>query len=134
MASSTTSPAARIKAISDSTLSEKPNRYITAKVPTSDTGTASAGINAVRTLPRNRNTRTITSPTAISKVRSASCRVARITGERSIATAILTLPGTIACRAGSSLRIPSMVSMMLAPAWRFMTSSTARSLLKKPSL
>ncbi|MNP30005.1 hypothetical protein D3C76_1230590 [compost metagenome] len=54
MASSTTRPAARISAISESTLREKPIRYITAKVPTSDTGTASAGISEARRLPRNR--------------------------------------------------------------------------------
>ncbi len=134
MASSTTSPAARINAISDSTLSENPNRYMTAKVPTSDTGTASAGISAVRRRPRNRNTSTMTRPTAISSVRSASCSVARITGERSMAMFRSTLPGMIACRAGSSRRMPSMVSMMLAPAWRLTISNTACSLLKKPLL
>ena len=116
MASSTTRPAARISAISDSTLSEKPPRYITAKVPISDTGTASAGISALRQLPRKASTSRITRPTAISRVRSASCRVARITGERSMATFSSTLAGSTACRAGNWARICSMVWMMLAPA------------------
>ncbi|MNZ91229.1 hypothetical protein D3C78_1102040 [compost metagenome] len=54
MASSTTRPVARISAISDRLLSEKPHRYMTAKVPTSDTGTARLGISEARRLPRNR--------------------------------------------------------------------------------
>ncbi len=54
MASSTTRPVARISAISEKLFSEKPNRYITAKVPTSDTGTARVGISEARKLPRNR--------------------------------------------------------------------------------
>ena len=44
IASSTTSPVATISAISDRLLSEKPHRYITAKLPTSATGTAATGI------------------------------------------------------------------------------------------
>ena len=48
MASSTTRPAATISAISDRLLSEKPCHHITAKAPTSETGSASAGISAVR--------------------------------------------------------------------------------------
>ncbi|MNO08816.1 hypothetical protein D3C81_2316680 [compost metagenome] len=54
MASSTTRPVARISAISDRLLSENPHRYMTAKVPTSDTGTARLGISEARRLPRNR--------------------------------------------------------------------------------
>ncbi|MOA35684.1 hypothetical protein D3C78_1571530 [compost metagenome] len=100
-----------------------------AKLPTSDTGTASAGISAARQWPRKASTTRITRPTAISRVRSASCRVARMVGERSIATSRATLAGSTARSAGSSARMPSMVSMMLASAWRLITSSTACSSL-----
>jgi hypothetical protein len=43
MASSTTKPVATVSAISDRLLSEKPSRYITPKVPSSDTTVAMAG-------------------------------------------------------------------------------------------
>ncbi len=129
MASSTTSPVARISAISDRLFREKPNRCMIANVPTSDTGTARVGISEARKLPRNRNTTITTRTTAINRVISASCRVALITGERSIAIFRLTLAGSTARRAGNCAFICATVSMMLAPAWRLTTSSTARSLL-----
>ncbi|MNQ70913.1 hypothetical protein D3C85_855660 [compost metagenome] len=116
MASSTTRPVAMISAISDRLFSEKPSRCMAAKLPTSDTGTASAGISAARQRPRKASTTRITRPTAISRVRSASCRVARMVGERSIATSSATRAGSTARSAGSSARMRSMVSMMLAPA------------------
>ena len=105
-----------------------------AKVPTNDTGTASVGISDARKLPRNRNTTRITSATAISRVISASCSVALITGERSMARFSCTLAGSTACKAGNWALIAFTVSMILAPAWRLTTSSTAASLLKKPLL
>ena len=61
IASSTTRPVATISAISDRLLSEKPTRYITAKLPTSATGTAATGMIAARTLARNSSTTTMTS-------------------------------------------------------------------------
>jgi len=134
MASSTTRPVARINAINEKLFNEKPYRYITAKVPTRDTGTARVGISEARKLPRNRYTTRITSPTAMNKVISASCRVAVITGERSMARLSVTLAGSTACKAGNCALICRTVSMMLAPDWRLITSNTAESLLKKPLL
>ena len=49
-----------------------------------DTGTAMAGISVARALRRNRNTTPVTRPTAISKVISVSCRLARIVVVRSM--------------------------------------------------
>ncbi|MCY1535556.1 hypothetical protein D9M68_709680 [compost metagenome] len=129
MASSTTRPVAMISAISDRLFSEKPSRYMAAKVPTSDTGTASDGISAARQRPRKANTTRITRATAIIKVRSASCKVARITGERSIATSRSTLAGITARNAGNCSRMLAMVSMIFAPVCRLITSSTACSSL-----
>ena len=125
MASSTTSPVAIISAINDRLFSENPSRYMAAKLPISDTGTASAGISAARQRPRNASTTRITRPTAISRVCSASCRVARITGERSIATSSSTLAGITSRSAGSSARMSLMVCRMFAPLCRLITSSTA---------
>ncbi|MNH26650.1 hypothetical protein D3C79_867150 [compost metagenome] len=134
MASSTTRPVARISAISDMLFNEKPHRYMAAKVPTSDTGTARVGISEARRLPRNRNTTRITSTTAMIRVCSASLRVALITGERSMATSSLTLAGISDSSAGNCSFILRTVSMMLAPVWRLITSSTASWSLKKPLL
>ncbi len=47
---------------------EKPNTYITAKVPTIDTGTASSGMIEARQVCRNRMTTSTTSATASSSV------------------------------------------------------------------
>ena len=56
MASSTTSPTDSTIARIVSRLSEKPKAYITIPAPTSDTGIATSGTNAVRIDPMNRNT------------------------------------------------------------------------------
>ena len=52
MASSTTKPTASVSAISDRLSSEKPNRYITANVPTSDIGNARLGMMVAETFRR----------------------------------------------------------------------------------
>jgi hypothetical protein len=61
MASSTTKPVATVSAISDRLLSEKPSRYITPKVPSSDTTVATAGMMVARALRRNTLTTSTTS-------------------------------------------------------------------------
>ncbi|MNL66257.1 hypothetical protein D3C87_1906940 [compost metagenome] len=53
MASSTTKPVAMVSAISVRLLIEKSRNTITAKVPTSDSGTATAGIIVAGTLRKN---------------------------------------------------------------------------------
>ena len=54
IASSTTNPVAMVSAISVRLLIEKSRNTITAKVPTSESGTATAGIMVAGTLRRNR--------------------------------------------------------------------------------
>ncbi|MNK97625.1 hypothetical protein D3C87_1179690 [compost metagenome] len=134
MASSTTKPVAIVSAISDRLLSENPHRYITANVPTSDTGTATLGISVARTLRRNRNTTMITSATEIISVCSTSRREARMVGVRSIITSIEMLAGIILRSCGSISLTRSTVSMMLAPGERFSTSSTDGLPLAEPAL
>ena len=85
IASSTTKPVAIVSAISVKLLIEKPQRYITPNVPTSDTGTATLGISVARTSRRNRKTTRITSTTAIVSARPTSRSDARIVAVRSIA-------------------------------------------------
>ena len=88
MASSTTKPVAMISAINDRLLRLKLHRYMTTKVPISDTGTATLGIRVARALRKNRNTTRITSATEIIRVNSASCSEARMFGLRSSITRI----------------------------------------------
>ena len=54
MASSTTIPMAKISPNSVSRLIENPSRYMPAKAPTIDTGTASTGIRVARIFCKNR--------------------------------------------------------------------------------
>ena len=68
MASSTTMPMASTSPNRLSALIEKPNRCITAKVPTTDTGTASSGMMEARQVCRNRITTSTTSRIASSSV------------------------------------------------------------------
>ncbi len=125
MASSTTRPVATISAITDRLFSEKPHRYITAKLPTSATGTAATGIIAARKLARNSSTTRITSATAMNSERSASCSVARMLGDRSLAMLRATPAGRKARSVSIWAWMASTVSMMLASGWRLTTSSTA---------
>ncbi|MCY1466529.1 hypothetical protein D9M71_848610 [compost metagenome] len=68
MASSTTMPMASTRPNSDRALSEKPNRCITAKVPISETGTATSGMIEARQVCRNRITTSTTSTRASNRV------------------------------------------------------------------
>ena len=65
IASSITKPVAMVSAISVRLLSEKPARYITAKVPTIESGTARLGMSVAVGVRRKRNETAITRPIAI---------------------------------------------------------------------
>ncbi|TWG86306.1 hypothetical protein L602_002100000950 [Cupriavidus gilardii J11] len=134
MASSTTKPVAMVSAISDRLFSEKPARYITVKVPISDTGTATLGISVARTLRRNRNTTMMTSATDSISVCSTSRSDARMVGVRSSTTSIEIEAGIIWRSDGSIALTRSTVSMMLAPGDRFSTSSTDGLPFAEPAL
>ncbi|MNL30122.1 hypothetical protein D3C87_1518390 [compost metagenome] len=125
MASSTTSPAATISAISDRLFSENPQACMTAKVAIRHTGIATLGMAAARALPRNSQTTRMTSPVASPSVMWASRRVALMPGERSSATVRSTSAGISARRPGRASLMAPMVSMMFAPVWRLMVSTTA---------
>jgi len=124
-ASSTTKPVAIVSAISDRLLMLKPARYMTPKLPTSDTGTATAGISVARRLRRNTSTTAMTSTMAIASASPTSRSDARMVVVRSIITSRSIAAGIEARRSGNSSRTRSVVSMMLAPGWRLRITNTA---------
>ena len=89
IASSTTKPTDSVSASSVMLLIEKPNAYITAQVPISEIGTASAGMMVADTERRNRKITSTTSPIAISSVSCTSSTDSRTEIERSISTSML---------------------------------------------
>ena len=124
IASSTTNPLAIASAISDRLSSEKPHKYITAHVPISETGTATAGISVAGILRRKRNTTRITSTTEMISVLSISCTEALIVSVRSRIVKMCMPAGIEACSEGIAALIASTVVMMLAPGCRKMIKST----------
>jgi hypothetical protein len=82
---------------------------MTLKVLISETGTATTGIKAARGFRRNKNATRMTRSTEIAKVRSTSCKEARMTGDLSLVTDNFILPGTEASNCGNSPRIRSTV-------------------------
>ena len=91
MASSTTNPVEIVRAISERLSMLYPRRYITAKVPISDTGTAMLGMSVARALRRNRNTTMMTSTMEMISVRSTSLTEARMVVVRS-RTMVMSMP------------------------------------------
>ena len=134
MASSTTKPVATVSAIKLRLLRLKFNRYITPKVPSSDTTVATAGIRVARALRKKSPTTSTTSTIEIINVISTSRSDARIELVLSEATSTLMSCGNWARNSGSSARTPSTVSMMLAPGSRVISTTMAGCPLKSPSV
>ena len=114
MASSTTKPVATVSAISVRLFRLKPSAYMAAKVPSSDTTVATAGISAARSVRRNRPTTAITSSTATARVISTSRTEARTEPVRSTATCSSMSLGSCSRSCGSSASMASAVSIRLA--------------------
>src|ERR1035437_8704122 len=83
MASSTTKPVEMVSAISDRLSMLKPKRYMTAKVPMSEAGTATVGMSVARQLRRKTNTTRITRMTERMSVLSTSLTEARMVDRKS---------------------------------------------------
>ncbi len=132
MASSTTKPVATVSAIRLRLLRLNPSRYMMAKVPSSDTTVATAGITVARALRRNSPTTSTTSAMEAISVNSISRSDARMELVLSDATAMWMSCGSCACSSGSRARTPSTVSMMLAPGWRVTSTMMAGSPLNRP--
>src|ERR1035437_1166884 len=89
--------------------------YITPKVATNESGTATEGIMVAHTSRRNRKTTSTTSKTLMMSDTVTSCTLARIVVVRSTATLILMVGGMAACKCGISAITLLTVSITLAP-------------------
>ena len=118
MASSTTKPVAIVKAINVKLLIEKSNNTITAKVPTSDSGTAKDGIMVAGTVRKNTKVTAITKPMANISSCCTSRTDERILCVRSVNTVTSKAAGKDAVNCGKISRTLSATSMTLAPGWR----------------
>ncbi|MNF51408.1 hypothetical protein D3C84_327270 [compost metagenome] len=119
MASSTTKPVAMVSAIRVRLLMLKPHRYMAAKVPTSESGTAMAGIRVAVRLRRNRKITITTRATASISSNCTSRSAARMFWVRSLSTSRRTPSGRSARSSGRRAWMRSTSSMMLAPGWRW---------------
>ena len=134
MASSTTKPVATVSAIRLRLFRLKPSRYITPKVPSSDTTVATAGTMVARTLRKNSPTTSTTSTIEIIRVNSISASDARMELVLSDATATSMSCGSCARSSGTSARTRSTVSMMLAFGSRVTSTMIPGWPLKSPSV
>ncbi len=125
MASSTTNPVAMVSAISVRLFSEKPARCITAKVPTSDSGTAIDGMIVAESFLRKMKVTITTRMVASISSCCTSVTAARMVWVRSVRTTTSSPAGMLAETSGSSAWMRSTTSMTFAPGWRWMFSSTA---------
>src|SRR5213076_738539 len=92
-ASSTTKPVEIVSAINERLLRLKPSPYITANVPTMDTGTVMDGMNvAAADLKNTKMTRTTRATASISSTWT-SCTEARMVVVRSVSTVTCTAAG-----------------------------------------
>ena len=98
---------------------------MTPKVPIRLSGNATAGISVARQLRRNRKITPTTSTIDRISVYCTSATLARIVSVRS-ETMVRPMPaGNARCRSGSAARMRLTVCTMLAPGWRWMSSTTA---------
>lgn len=125
MASSTTKPVAMTRAMRVRLLSEKPARCMTPSDPTSERGTARAGMSVARPLRKNSQITPMTRPMESSSSSCTSCTVARMVTVRSVTTRTLTWPGRVCCSTGSRRSTPSATPMTLAPGCRCTESTMA---------
>lgn len=94
---------------------EKPAIYITPKVPTSDSGTATLGMSVALALRKNRKITITTSAMDSSNSNCVSSTDARIVVVRSEITCTSTEAGKDACSLGNSALTLSTVWITLAP-------------------
>src|SRR5205823_3690639 len=125
IASSTTKPVEMVSAISVRLLIEKPARYMTPNVPTSESGTATLGINVAEGLRRKKKITSTTSTTASSSSNSTSAIEARMLTVRSVSGVTVIEAGRLASSRGSSAAMRSTVWMTFAPGWRWVLAMVA---------
>jgi len=100
---------------------------MTPKVATSDTGSVTLGITVAHSLRRKMKMTSTTSATVSTSVNCTSWIAARIVVVRSLTTEIFSAAGSESWSFGKMPLIASTTSIVFAPGWRWMSSSTARS-------
>ncbi len=125
IASSTTKPVAMVSAMIDRLLRLKPARYITASVPTSDSGTERLGMMVARQSPRNRKITPTTRSTAKLSSICTSCTEARMVSVLSVRIVTSSEGGSVSRSWGRSALMLSTTAMTLAPGWRWTSMMTA---------
>ena len=126
MASSTTKPVEIVSAISVRLFRLYPSRYMTANVPTSDSGTATLGMIVAGEVPQEQEDHHHHQADGQQQLELHVLRPRRgwwWSGRSGCAT--LTDAGSDALSCGSSFLTRSTTSMMLAPGWRWMFTMTA---------
>ncbi|MNC85882.1 hypothetical protein D3C83_15010 [compost metagenome] len=118
IASSTTKPVAMVSAISVRLLTLNPARYITPKVPTSDSGTATLGMTVPASVRRNRKITSTTSATASISSNCTSSTEARMVVVRSVSSDTSKAAGRVAVNCGNRRFTRSTTSITFAPGWR----------------
>ena len=126
MASSTTKPTERISAIIERLSRLKLTKYISAKVPMIEKGSARLGMMVAERFRRNRKITMTTSPRVSTMVNSTSRYDSRIVSERSYKMSMLTEGGSSVRKTGRRFLTPSVTSMVLVPGWRWMARTMAR--------
>ena len=131
IASSTTNPTEIVKASSEMLSRLKPARYITAKVASSDNGTARLGITVAHSVRRNRKM-TMTTRQIVSSIVSCTSRTAaRVTCVRSSIRSTWTAGGIDCSSFGIKALIVSTNATVLAPGAFWIAIPSAGLLLKK---
>ena len=125
IASSTTKPVEIVSAISDRLFRLNPRSTMTPNVPTSESGTATAGMAVAERVRRNRKITITTSATASISSNWTSATELRMVTVRSVSTATCTADGSDACSWGKSRLMRSTTSITLAPGCRWMFRTTA---------
>ncbi len=125
MASSITKPVPMASAIKERLSRLKPAIHMTPKAAISERGRATPAMKVARAERRKSRTTSTTSPTLSRRVSWTSWTEARIVPVRSLTTESVTPSGMPRCSLGRMERMPSTVSMMLAPGWRCTSMTTA---------
>ena len=129
MASSTTNPTHRMRAIMDRLSRLKSRTYITANVPMMEKGSARLGIAVAERFRRNRKITMTTRPRVSSKVNCTSWKDSRMLIDRSYRMCISTEGGIWTLNIGSSCLMESVTSTVLVPGWRWI----ARIMERRPA-
>ena len=127
MASSTTKPTASVSAMSERLSRLKPSRYITAKVPTSDIGSARLGIMVAREFRRKRKITITTRQSARKRVNFTSLTDCLDRLRAVVQRGDLDRRAGVCGRSCSTSALTrSATATVLVPGWRWIASTMAR--------